>query len=89
MFLLYPLSPYKLHGLLQGVAGVAAGVKYHGPEADNIISKSPVARGQFRPRQVIPRAKGWFGLKSLPRAQPAGVISTQINPMPEGLLVEV
>lgn len=31
----YPLSPYKLHGLLQGVTGVAAGVKYHGPEADN------------------------------------------------------
>ena len=53
------------------------------------ISKSPVARGRFRPRQVIPRAKGWFGLKSLPRAQPAGVISTQINPMPEGLLDEV
>ena len=53
------------------------------------ISKSPDAQGRFRPRQVIPRAKGWFGLKSLPRAQPAGVISTQINPMPEGLLDEV
>ena len=42
----------------------------------NFISKSPDARGWFRTRQVIPRAKGWFGLKSLPRAAPLGAIST-------------
>ena len=32
------------------------------------IRKSPDARRQFRQRQLIPRAKGWFGLKLLPRA---------------------
>ena len=26
-------SPHKLHGLLQGVGGVAAGVEHHGPQA--------------------------------------------------------
>ena len=38
-----------------------------------IISKSTDAQGWFRPRQIIQRAEGWYGLISLPRAQPLGI----------------
>ena len=54
----------------------------------NTISNSTDAQGWFRPRQIILRDEGWYGLISLPRAQleclsrsksPAGMVLLLLN----------